>query len=283
MPVAFAPAKRTKSFLKLALTGPSGSGKTYSALLMAQGLCPGGRIAVLDTENGSAALYDTVVPFDHALIDPPYTVDKFVEGLTAAVAAKYDVLIIDSISHEWSAEGGILRQKEALDVRGGNQYANWAGPTKEHERFLGAILHAPIHVIATMRSKEGYAIGDDNKPVKMGLQPIQRDGVVYEFAIVLDVDMAHAAKSSKDRSGLFADGRIEKITTATGSRIREWLDCAVDAPTAPVMEAAPTATSVTTKPVCSGCTVELTQGQLMVSNKKFGKPLCPACQKAEAN
>lgn len=285
MPVQFAPARRTRAFLKLALTGPSGSGKTYSALELAFGLVPGGKVAVLDTENGSAALYDSLGAFDHAIIAPPYSVEKYIEGIKAAVAGGYDVLIIDSISHEWNADGGILREKEALDVRGGNQFTNWAGPTKKHEAFIGEILHAPIHTIVTVRSKQSYVVGEDNKPVKVGLQPVQRDGVEYEFAIVLDVDMAHNAKSSKDRSGLFAGGGVERVTRETGKRIRAWLDGAVEAPEAPVVDytpAKPNGNGADDKPGCEGCGKALTQGQVMVSKRKHnGRALCPDCQKED--
>lgn len=284
MPVQFAPARRTRTYLKLALTGPSGSGKTYSALELAFGLVPGGRVAVLDTENGSAALYDTLGAFDHAVIAPPYAVEKYIDGIKSAVAGGYDVLIIDSISHEWNADGGILREKEALDVRGGNQFTNWAGPTKKHEAFIGEILHAPIHTIVTVRSKQSYVVGEDNKPVKVGLQPVQRDGVEYEFAIVLDVDMAHNAKSSKDRSGLFTGG-IERISRETGQKIRAWLDGAAEAPEAPKVEyTAPAANgNGADKPQCEACPKTLTQGQVAISRRKYdGRALCPECQQKEA-
>ena len=289
MPVQFAPARRTKTYLKLALTGPSGSGKTYSALELAFGLVPGGRVAVLDTENGSAALYDQLGPFDHAVIDPPYLTEKYIDGLNAAVAGGYDVLIIDSISHEWSGEGGILRDKEARDLRGGNQYTNWAQPTKAHEAFLAAILHAPIHTIVTIRSKQGYVVGDDGKPHKVGMAPIQREGAEYEFTVVLDIDMGHMAQSSKDRSGLFAGTVLQKVTRDTGKKLRDWLDGAVEAPAPPAVEyTGPAWTSgdngaaAPDKPQCETCGKPMTQGQVAVSRKKFeGKTLCPSCQKAE--
>lgn len=221
----FQKAKRTRAKLKLAITGPSGSGKTYSALRLATGL--GGKIAFIDTESGSASLYSDRFDFDVVELAPPYTVEKFIECINAAVEAKYDVLIIDSISHQWRGEGGILNKKEQLDARGGNSFTNWAKLTPEQERFMGSLLHAPIHTICTMRSKQEYAMVDGGngkqKIQKLGLAPIQRDGVEYEFTTVLDVAMNHEAEASKDRTGLFVD-RMFKIDEQTGKDLKAWLE-----------------------------------------------------------
>lgn len=226
----FKKAKRTQAKLKLALTGPSGSGKTFSALRLATGI--GGKIAVIDTENGSASLYSDRFEFDVAEISPPYTVDKFVSAIKSASEAGYDVLIIDSISHQWRGEGGLLNKKEQLDARGGNSFTNWAKLTPEQERFMAALLHAPIHTICTLRSKQEYAMVDGGngkqKIQKLGLAPIQRDGMEYEFTTVLDVAMSHEAEASKDRTGLFVD-RIFKISEETGKELKTWLESG-DAP-----------------------------------------------------
>jgi len=221
----FKTAVKKKVKLKSAIIGPSGSGKTMSALRLAAGI--GKKIAVIDTENGSASLYSDKVAFDTLEIAAPYTVNKYIDAINAAVAGGYDVLLIDSITHCWSGEGGLLAEKEALDSRGGNSFTNWGSITKKHELFKAALLNAPIHTICTMRSKQEYIIESTERgkqaPRKVGMAPIQRDGMEYEFTVVLDVAVDHTAICSKDRTGLF-DGFNGVVTEATGKKLVEWLD-----------------------------------------------------------
>lgn len=200
------------------------SGKTYSALRLAKGL--GKKIGVIDTENNSASLYADKFDFDVISLGPPYTIEKYIEAIEAFLKENYDVLIIDSISHAWAGEGGLLQKKEQLDSRpGGNSYTNWAKMTPLQEKFVSHLLHSPINLIVTMRSKMAYELVDDNgkkKPVKMGLAPIQRDGIEYEFTTLFDVAQNHETSVSKDRTGLFVD-KIFQITEDTGKQISEWL------------------------------------------------------------
>jgi type II secretory pathway predicted ATPase ExeA len=119
----FQQAQRKGQYVKMAITGPSGSGKTYSALRLAKGLTQTGRIAFIDTENGSASLYAGQFDFDVVDMSPPFSIDKFANAVKAALAGGYDVLIVDSATHWWQ---GILEYKEQLDKRGGNSYTNWA-------------------------------------------------------------------------------------------------------------------------------------------------------------
>lgn len=237
----FHKAERTQVKFKGALTGPSGSGKTFSALAIARGL--GKKVAVIDTENGSASLYAKMksgplagFEFDTVVLQPPYSISRYTDAIQAAVRAKYDVLVIDSISHAWAGEGGLLAKKEVLDSRGGNSYTNWAGITKEHEAFKATLLNADIHLICTMRSKQDYVLETNEKgrqaPKKVGLAPIQRDGMEYEFTVVLDMGMDHSAVASKDRTSLF-DGQVFKPSIETGVRIRDWL---LEAPLTPPVE-----------------------------------------------
>jgi hypothetical protein len=246
MGLAFKKAEKKQAKLRLALTGPSGAGKTFSGLLIASGM--GKRIAVIDTENRSAAKYagEPGIPdFDVVEIEPPYTVQKYTEAMKAAIEAGYEVLLIDSISHAWAGEGGLLQKKEALDVRGGNSYTNWAPVTKEHEQFKSALLNCPIHLIVTMRSKQDYVLETNDKgksaPRKVGLAPIQRDGMEYEFDLVLDVAMDHNASVSKSRLRSF-DGRLFTPDKKTGHELLAWLNAgAAPAPTTPLEVHAPEA------------------------------------------
>lgn len=223
----FTRAERKQVPLKIGITGPAGSGKTMSALLIAEGIAEveKSRIALIDTEKCSASLYSDRFDFDICEIDPPYSVDKYIDGIKRALEAGYKILIIDTISHAWSGEGGLLQQKEMLDAHKGNQFANWAPITKMQEQFIAKILHSDIHIITTMRSKTEYILVDDGgkqKPKKVGLAPVQRDGIEYEFTTVFDLSMNHTAEVSKDRTNLF-DGKIFKPTKETGLTLIDWI------------------------------------------------------------
>ena len=219
----FKKAEKTQTKFKGAIIGPSGSGKTYSALLIALGL--GKKIALLDTEHGSASLYGDRFQFDTVTLSSPYTPDRYVACIQAAQKAGYDVLIIDSLSHSWQGEGGVLEKKSALDARGGSQFGNWRVPKQENLRLTEAILQADLHIITTIRAKQGYALVEENgkqKVQKLGMDPIAEPGVEYSFSVVFDLAMDHNASISKDRSSIF-DGKIFKPTIETGKEILAWL------------------------------------------------------------
>lgn len=219
----FQHATRKGSHIKLAITGPSGSGKTYSALRLARGLAPDGNIAVIDTENGSASLYASSFEFDVTEVEPPYSIDKLVQPTRYVIENDYEVLIVDSATHFWN---GILEYKDKLDKRGGNSFANWSEANKHYDLFLRAILFSKIHVIVCMRSKIEYVLEKNEKgksvPRKVGMAPIMRDGVEYEFTTVFDLDVAHQAMASKDRTQIFTD-KVFTITEETGYLFNEWL------------------------------------------------------------
>lgn len=223
----FQKASKQLAKAKIALTGPSGSGKTMSALWLAKGL--GGKCAVIDTENNSASLYADKFDgwsYDVLPMNPPYTAQKYFYGIELALKEGYGIIICDSISHMWAGEGGLLQQKEALDSRGGNSYANWGSITKIHEKFKSLLLYSNVHFIATMRSKQDYILESNEKgkqtPKKVGMAPIQRDGMEYEFTVVFDIAMDHQFMVSKDRTGLF-DCVVDTINEQTGKDIKAWL------------------------------------------------------------
>lgn len=232
--MAFKPAERNRVFLKVAMDGASGSGKTLSALYLAQGI--GKKIALVDTENRSASLYAELVPFETDTIEQPYTVDKYIAKIREAQDAGFDVLVIDSLSHAWAAEGGILDRKAKMDERGGNSFANWNKLTPEQERLKSAILNAKIHIIATMRSKQEYVLEENEKgrqaPKRVGMAPIQRDDLIYEFTTAFSIGPDHVATTSKDRTGLF-DKFMEKISPSHGKKLMDWLLSAKPAPEMP--------------------------------------------------
>ncbi len=219
----FQKASRKRVFLKIGLMGASGSGKTRSALELAKGLAQGGPVAVIDTENGSASLYSHVAEFDVADLEPPFDPEKYIQAIRAAEEAGYKVLVIDSFTHAWKY---LLNKKEGLDARGGrqNQYTNW-GPVKaEADRLKDAILQSRLHILCCMRSKTEYA-QEGGKVTKVGLAAVQEPDVEYEFTTVFQIDTAHNAQQTKDRTGLFGD-RVFRIDAKTGQTFLNWLDSA---------------------------------------------------------
>ena len=236
----FTKATRTKSKLRIALQGPSGSGKTYGALLIAKGI--GGKIAVIDTERESASLYTDIVDFDALSLDPPYSPERFLEAIKAAEKSGYDILVIDSITHEWSGSGGCLDINEATARAKykGNTWSAWSDTTPRHRAFLDAIVGSPLHVIATMRSKTETAQSTDGgktKVVKLGTKAEQREGAEFEFTTVLDlVHDGYFATVSKDRTRIFAGKDPKPITTETGVLLREWLDSGAEPVTPPMAQ-----------------------------------------------
>lgn len=228
----FRKAERCKAKLRLGITGPAGSGKTYSALQIAFGI--GGKVAVIDTESGSADLYAHLGEYDVCTIEAPYTVQKYLAAIKAAEDAKYDVLIIDSLSHAWAGEGGLLDQQGKIADSGkGNSYTAWRQVTPWHNKLVDAILQSPCHIIATMRSKMEYVLSTNDKgklePKKVGMAPIQREGMEYEFTVVFDLSQNHVAAATKDRTSLF-DGQIFTPSTDTGKMLLDWLESGADAP-----------------------------------------------------
>ncbi|PJK33103.1 AAA family ATPase [Pseudomonas sp. S10E 269] len=222
----FKKAERKQAKLRLALAGPSGSGKTYSALLLAQGL--GGRIAVLDTENGSASLYADLVDFDATELHAPYSPERYIEVIVAAELAGYDTLIIDSYSHEWTGSGGCLEQNETVAHQKfrGNTWAAWNETTPRHRKLTDKILTSSMHIICTMRSKTETVQGEGKKILKLGMKSEQRDGTDYEFTVVLDLTHdGHTATASKDRTKLF--DQPELISEETGKRLLSWLNSGI--------------------------------------------------------
>jgi len=224
----FQKAVRENLKIKIAITGPSGSGKTYSSLRLAKGL--GGKIAVIDTENNSASLYSHLVDFDICQLSQPYSSKKFIEAINFAVKEGYENIIVDSITHEWSGQGGILDRKTIKDSIGGNSFTNWRDFTKEHNDFVACILNANANIICTMRSKTDYIMEENDKgrqaPKKVGLAPVQREGFDYEFSIVFDIAQNHIASVSKDRTSVF-DGRLFTITEDTGKELKDFISYGV--------------------------------------------------------
>jgi|GEM_PF-332406 len=220
----FHKAERKKGKLRLGIAGPAGSGKTYSALLIAFGL--GGRVAMIDTERGSGELYDHLGAYDVCTIEAPFEPRKYVEAIHTAEDLGYETIIIDSLSHAWVGQGGLLDVHGHIADKTGNSWSAWRQVTPKHNELVDAMLQSRCHVIAAMRSKMEYTQVEENgkKQVKkLGMSPIQRDGMEYEFTVLIDLDHHHTATATKDRTTLF-DGQYFVPTVETGKTLLAWLE-----------------------------------------------------------
>ncbi|MBV0882190.1 ATP-binding protein [Noviherbaspirillum sp. L7-7A] len=227
-------ATKRRAKLRLGMSGPAGSGKTYSALLIAGGL--GGRIGMIDTEHGSGDLYADLLPegYDVLQLTPPYTPARYVEAIHALEDAGVQTIIVDSLTHAWTGEGGSLDRQGKIADKSGNSWQAWRQVTPEHNALVEALLQSKCHIIATMRAKTEYVQEKDERTGrqtvrKIGLAPIMRDGIEYEFTTFLELDLHHMAFAGKDRTRLF-DGSIFKPDVETGRKLLSWLDAGVDAP-----------------------------------------------------
>lgn len=214
-------SQRKRAKIKMALQGSAGSGKTMSALLLAKGLTDNdySKVAIIDTENGSADLYAHLGNYNVLSLAPPYTPENYIKAIDVCEKAGMEVIILDSISQCWD---------ELLDFHSklaGNSFTNWNKVTPRQKAFIDKILQANAHIIATMRTKQDYVLNQkDGKfiPEKVGLKSVQRDGLDYEFTLVFDIDIKHFAVSSKDRTGLFMGKPEFIISEKTGKDILEW-------------------------------------------------------------
>ena len=223
--------KATKKQLKarIAITGQSGGGKTYTALILARALAgEGGRVALIDTENRSASLYADLFDFDVVEFSPPFPPDKYEAGLRYLEGMNYDVIVIDSITHEWTGTGGCLEMVDRATSGGGNKYTAWGPVTRQHNAFVNSMVWCSSHLIVTIRSKMDHALEKDdrgkNVVVKLGMQPIQRAGAEYEFDIVFEMQQDHSARFSKTRCPAL-DGREFPLPgQEVADIILSWLD-----------------------------------------------------------
>jgi len=223
--LAFKKATKLESRLRMALIGPTGSGKTFSALAIASGL--GERVAVIDTERGSASKYaDRFGAYDVLELES-FAPATYVEALKLAGGEGYDVVIVDSLSHAWMGKDGALEQVDRAAKRSaGNSFAAWRDVTPQHNQLVDALLRCPAHLIVTMRSKTEYVLEEDNRgkkvPRKVGMAPIQRDGVEYEFDVVAELNVEHDLCVTKTRMSEL-DGMVTRNPgAALGKKIALW-------------------------------------------------------------
>lgn len=218
------PANKQNIKMKMALHGPSGAGKTYSALLLAYGLCGDwSKIAVVDSENNSANLYAHLGNYQVLPLLPPFTPENYMAAITICESKGIEVVILDSISHEWAGLGGILDIH--AQVKGNNSYTNWLKVSPRHEAFVQKLLQSPVHIISTIRSKQDYILIEKNGkqvPEKVGIKGIQRANLDYEFTLLFELDMNNKAVATKDRTSLFYGKPSFTLTADTSRSILNW-------------------------------------------------------------
>jgi len=215
-------SERKQAKIKMALQGSAGSGKTYSALLLAKGIVGDySKVAIVDSEHGSADLYAHLGDYNVLTLEAPFSPEKYIKAIDICVKAGMEIVILDSISHSW---------EYLLDYHSkmaGNSFTNWGKITPIQNKLVNKILQSPVHIIATMRTKQDYVLNQkDGKfvPEKVGLKAIQRNDLDFEFTLVFDIDIKHFATSSKDRTNLFSDKSEFKITEGTGRIIKKWCE-----------------------------------------------------------
>lgn len=223
-------ATKTKSKARVGLCSPAGGGKTFGALAVATGM--GGKVCLIDTEAGSGDLYSDKFDYDICPIEAPFTVEKYLEAINLCECNGYDTIIIDSLTHAWASVGGLLEKVGTAQRNGANSFTAWKDVTPLHNRLIDAILQSKCHIIATMRTKTEYVIEQNEKgksvPRKIGMAPVQRAGMDYEFTLVFDIDQAsHLATATKDRTSIF-DGHDVTLDQSVGKKLMEWLNAGAE-------------------------------------------------------
>lgn len=275
--MVFVKATKEKIKLRMAIDGPSGSGKTYTAMNIAQHLVPGGKIAVIDTERRSARKYSQYFQFDVDDTMDTFHPQRYIDRIREAEKAGYDVLIIDSLTHAWIGKDGALAlvDQETKRSQSKNSFNAWREITPIHNALVDAILAANIHVIVTLRTKTEYVVEQDDKgknvPRKIGMAPVQRDGMEYEFDVVADMDLDNNMVISKTRCVELAGKVFPKPGEEIATILRNWLSDGAE------REVPRCACGNEIEPI-SGFTAEEIAAK---SKEKFdGEILCKSCRAA---
>lgn len=219
-------AERKQAKLRIGLSAPSGAGKTYSALLLASGIASSwDKIALIDTESGSGELYAHLGDYNVIQLEAPFSPERYIEAIQACEEAGMEVIIIDSISHEWEGSGGILAVRHTLAQSKfqGNSWAATSETEPRHQSLIQKILMSKCHIITTVRNKTETAMGEDKKVKKVGTKEIQKENFEYELTVNLNIDRdTHLATASKDRTEIFENVDPFIITKETGKKLIDW-------------------------------------------------------------
>lgn len=227
-------ASRSAAKVRIAISGNSGSGKTWSALLIAKGLVGDlSKVCIIDTESGRADLYAEMGEYSVIELRDDFHPNRYVQSIDAAIKAGFELVIVDSATHEWDGPGGVKDLADNEARKGKAPFEKWAVPMEQHKAFTNKILTATVHIISTLRTKADYVMEEytdksgkkKQKPVKVGLANVQKEGYEYDQTIEFRLDQEHYAVALKDNTGLFADKAFIP-TEETGEKIRAWLESA---------------------------------------------------------
>ncbi|PHB90632.1 hypothetical protein COE98_15770 [Bacillus wiedmannii] len=239
-------AQREKEKAVIGFIGCSGSGKTVSALIVAYGMMKEAypvaseaeiwqKIGVIDTEHRRSKLYANleiggirIGQFRHIDFPPPFTTERYNLAVITMKNAGTEVVVIDSISHNWMGEGGIV---ETHGQMSGNSFQNWGKLAPETNRLIKTLTQNDIHMLVTFRTKTEYVVepNSDGKmaPRKVGTKPVQKEEMEYEFMLNFIIDIDHVADTSKDNTQMF-EGHPQKITAEVGRKLYQWLELGID-------------------------------------------------------
>jgi hypothetical protein len=220
----FRKAAKSSTKLRLAIYGPAGSGKTLSGLRIAKGI--GGRMAVIDTENGSSEKYADRYSFDVMRLTDK-SPEGYADAMHQAAEGGYNVLLIDSISHEWDELKDFVSTISLNPRHKGNTWSAWSEGTPKHKAFVQEILNFPAHLIVTIRAKTEWSTEDRNgrkTPVRLGLTPESGKGIEYEFDMLMAISPDHVVSVEKDRTGKYQDQTIKLPDEKLGEDLRKWLE-----------------------------------------------------------
>jgi hypothetical protein len=220
-------AERQGARLLIQLSGVSGSGKTYTALQLAYGLAnnDASKIVLIDTENRRGSLYANALPQPFRVIDfyAPFSPERYIAAIDAACKAGAEVIVIDSVTHEWESEGGC----EWIATNTSGRIADWKTAKREHKRFMTHMLQSPAHVIACTRAREKVDFSDPKNPRPLGIQPIQEKNFSFEATVSLMMhdqgrrqDVLKCPAELHDALGRGAD----YVTSEDGVSLRRWVD-----------------------------------------------------------
>ncbi len=245
MTFTFRPAVRENVSLLLGLSGGTGSGKTFTAMRLARGISSDKPFAVIDTEAGRAKHYADAFRFDHGDLKPPFRPDAYAEAIKAADVAGYPVIVVDSMSHEWAGEGGILDwQEDELDRMAGDDWkkreackmAAWIKPKMSHKQMVQRLLQVRAHLILCFRAepKVDMVRNADGKMEIVekksltglhGWIPITEKNLPYEltasFLLMADKPgVPNPIKLERQHRDLFP--LDQPITEESGARLAAW-------------------------------------------------------------
>ena len=261
MTFMFKRAVRESVGLMIGLAGPSGSGKTYSAMRLAAGISDGKPFAVIDSEGGRAKHYSDQFLFDHGDLMPPFRPQAYAEAIHAADAAGYPVIVVDSVSHLWAGEGGVLEwQEEELDRMAGDDWkkreacrmASWIKPKMQHKAFVQRLLQLRAHLILCFRAEEKIEmVKDDNGKTRIvpkksttgldGWMPVCEKSLPYELTVSFllmpdNPGVPHPIKLQAQHRSMFPAGK--PIDEEAGRRVAAWAAGATDKPDTAAIEQA---------------------------------------------